>query len=111
VSLSGSSLFLTVLGLGLLFLAFEFAIVSNIALLSELVPEKRSTLMAVFFAIMTAGRAGGAIFDPRLWGATENFFVHGATENFFVHGIVSLLTIGGAFLVGWSVLREQKVGR
>jgi predicted MFS family arabinose efflux permease len=102
VSLSGSSLFLTVLGLGLLFLAFEFAIVSNIALLSELVPEKRSTLMAVFFAIMTAGRAGGAIFGPRLWGATENFFVH---------GIVSLLTIGGAFLVGWSVLREQKVGR
>jgi predicted MFS family arabinose efflux permease len=97
VPLLSHSLSMTLLSLGLLFLTFEFAIVTTIALLSELVPEKRNTLMAAFFAAATLGRTSGAIFGPRLWGAAENLLIH---------GIISLLAMAGVFLLGVLVVTK-----
>jgi predicted MFS family arabinose efflux permease len=99
VPVLGHSLPLTLLGLGLLFFTFEFAVVSNIALLSELVPDKRNTMMAAFFATATAGRASGALVGPRLWTATENLVIH---------GIVSVLAMAGVFLLGVLVVTKRR---
>ena len=89
----------TLVGLGVLFFAYEFAIVSSIPLVSELVPERRNTMMACFLATATAGRALGAVCGPRLWGATEDLRIH---------GIVSVLCMTGAFLVGTRVLSKEE---
>jgi len=55
------------LGLFLFYLTFEFAIVSAIPLLSELVPGARATLMAGNVMAFSAGRMLGALIGPALF--------------------------------------------
>ncbi len=55
------------LGLFLFYLTFEFAIVSAIPLLSELVPDARATLMAGNVMAFSAGRMLGALIGPALF--------------------------------------------
>jgi predicted MFS family arabinose efflux permease len=100
VPLLSYNLYVTLLGLALLFFTFEFCVVSNIVLLSELVPEKRNTLMASFFAAVTIGRLFGAICGPAIWGTTENLLIH---------GIVSVGAMTGAFLLGALIVIDREV--
>ena len=88
----------TVVGLGLLFVSFEFLIVSNTVWLSELVPDRRSTMMASLFATSEVGRAIGAFVGPRLWGATESLLVQ---------GIVSAMGMIVALLIGKFMVFEE----
>jgi predicted MFS family arabinose efflux permease len=50
-----------------LFLAFEFSIVSSIPLISELAPGARGTLMALNVAALSAGRMAGSLTAAPLW--------------------------------------------
>ena len=85
------SLPMTLLALAFLFFAFEFAIVTNLVLLSELVPQRRNTLMASLYAAATLGYTVGALSGPLLWTGRENLLLH---------GVVSALSMAGVFLVG-----------
>ncbi len=54
-------------GLFVLFLAFEFSIVSSFPLISELAPGARGTLMALNVAAMSLGRMAGSLTAAPLW--------------------------------------------
>jgi len=56
-------------GLFLLFLTFEFTMVSLIPLMTEILPDSRATLMAANVAAMSLGRALGALIAPALYGS------------------------------------------
>lgn len=73
---AGMAILLPVLGVGvggalvglfLFFLTFEFALVSQIPLMTGLVPDARATLMAGNVASMGAGRMVGALIAPFLF--------------------------------------------
>ncbi len=55
-------------GLFLFYITFEFALVSLIPLMTELVPGARATLMAGSVAALSAGRMVGALIGPPLFG-------------------------------------------
>jgi MFS transporter, DHA1 family, inner membrane transport protein len=55
----GKSYFGAATGLFLIYLAFEFAVVSSMPLMTEVQPQARATLMAVYIASMSLGRALG----------------------------------------------------
>jgi predicted MFS family arabinose efflux permease len=54
-------------GLFVLFIAFEFSVVSSIPLISELAPGIRGTLMALNVAALSAGRMVGSLTAAPLW--------------------------------------------
>lgn len=61
------SVVLTVSNLFVYYLAFEFALVTALSLVSELRPEARATLMAFHAAAVSAGDALGSFLGPRLY--------------------------------------------
>ncbi len=63
----GTSLEGALLGLFLFFITFEFTIVTTIALMTELAPAARATLMAGNVAFLSLGRAAGALLGPALF--------------------------------------------
>lgn len=67
-------------GLFAYFLTFEFALVSLIPLMTELVPGARATLMAGNVAVFSVGRMLGALLGPLLFslGLTANTLVAAA---------------------------------
>jgi len=64
--LSGN-LMSALVGLFVLFVAFEFSIVSSFPLISELAPGARGTLMALNVAALSAGRMAGSLTAAPLW--------------------------------------------
>ncbi len=64
-------------GLFLFYITFEFALVSSIPLMSELVPGARATTLAVNMGSHSAGRALGALLGPVLF--THGMFANAAT--------------------------------
>ena len=67
----GSSLFGALVGLSLLYLSFEFTLVSSIPMMSEILPSARATFMATFIASIALGRAIGDLLAPSLYQAGE----------------------------------------
>lgn len=65
--LAGHSLWTALGGLFLLFLSFEFTLVSSLSLTTELVPGLRATMMAGFFAAAGIGRVAGALMGGPVW--------------------------------------------
>ena len=65
--LLSKNLVLALVSLFVLFVAFEFSIVSSIPLISELAPGARGTLMALNVAAMSAGRMAGSLTATPLW--------------------------------------------
>jgi len=63
----GRSLPGALLGLFLFYITFEFALVSGIPLMSELVPGARATVLAGNMGSHSAGRALGALLGPALY--------------------------------------------
>jgi len=55
------------LGLFVYYLSFEFALVSSLPLMSEVLPKLRATVMAATIASFSVGRALGAIAAPLLY--------------------------------------------
>jgi predicted MFS family arabinose efflux permease len=56
-----------VLGLFLFFITFEYAIVSSIPLMTEVYPQARATVMAVYAASVSLGRGLGALVASPLY--------------------------------------------
>ncbi len=54
-------------GLFVLFLSFEFTMVTSICLATELLPEARATMMAAFYAAAGLGRVVGAAAGGIIW--------------------------------------------
>ncbi len=65
--LVGTSLPVALCGLFLIFMAFEFTIVSSFGLSTEILPASRATMMAGFYATAGLGRMAGAITGGVLW--------------------------------------------
>jgi predicted MFS family arabinose efflux permease len=65
--LLGSSLPLALTGLFLVFLSFEFAIVTTISLATEVLPSARATMMSSLMAAMSVGRVIGALVGGSIW--------------------------------------------
>lgn len=84
-------------GLFAAYLAFEFAIVAGIPLLSELLPDYRSTVMSTAIASHSAGRMIGSLIGAAV-------FRYGFAWNGVVAGLMTAL---GIPLILW-VVRERK---
>ncbi len=62
-----SALWLGLSGLFVLFLAFEFTIVSFLSICTELYPQKRATMVSGFLAASGLGRMTGALTGGVIW--------------------------------------------
>jgi len=62
-------------GLAMFYISFEFALVSLIPMMTEVMPRARATLMAFNVATLSLGRAAGALLAPYLY--SSGFFVSG----------------------------------
>lgn len=87
----GSSLSLAMLGMFLVFLAFEFTIVTSFSLSTELMPESRATMMAGFYASSGIGRMMGVLLGGVLWTAGGITAVTCSAALFTVLGLLSLI--------------------
>ena len=96
LSTFGTSLPGALAGLFLLYMTFEFTVVSAISLMTEQVPQARATTMASYAASAAAGRALGALIGPVLftWGIAAN-------------GLATALADGVALLVLVLFIRER----
>ena len=63
----GRSLPGVMVGLGMFYLTFEFAIVCSLPLMTEILPSARATLMGLNVAVFSLGRALGAGLAPHLY--------------------------------------------
>jgi predicted MFS family arabinose efflux permease len=65
--LFGQTLPLALAGLFVVFLSFEFAVVTTISLATEVLPAARATMMASMMATMSVGRVIGALAGGSIW--------------------------------------------
>lgn len=84
--LLGHSVAGALLGLFFFYLAFEFTFVTNISLMTELLPSARATFMASYQASAFAGRALGALVGLPL-------FALGLSANAIVAAVTNALAI------------------
>jgi MFS transporter, DHA1 family, inner membrane transport protein len=89
--LLGQTLFFSLSGLFLIFLTFEFTIVSALSLCTELMPGLRATMMSGFLAAAGLGRVAGALIGGPVWiagGIPMTGIVSGALSGL---GLASLI--------------------
>jgi predicted MFS family arabinose efflux permease len=82
-------------GLFLFFITFEFAIVSSIPLMTELLPEARATLMAGNVTAYSGGRMLGALIGAPLFGI-------GLIANCATAAIFDILALSALLLFVWQ---------
>jgi predicted MFS family arabinose efflux permease len=63
----GQTLPLALISLFIVFLTFEFSIVTSLSLATEFLPEARATMMAGYLAGASVGRVFGAIIGGPVW--------------------------------------------
>jgi predicted MFS family arabinose efflux permease len=85
-------------GIFLIYLTFDFSIVSVFPLLSELAPQARGALMALNVAAMAVGRLISSLSAVRLWTAG------GLPAN----AIVSAIAVTLALIILVTLIREQR---
>ena len=87
---TGHSLFVALAALFIHFLVFEFTIISSVALATELKPEMRATVIAVFFAAAGLGRIIGALTGGPIWLAGGIFTTGLVSAGLTVLALISL---------------------
>lgn len=65
--LLGQTLGMSLTGLFIIFLTFEFTIVTSLSLSTELIPTSRATMMASYLASAGIGRVVGALIGGPIW--------------------------------------------
>ncbi len=65
--LVSQSFILTLVGLALFYISFEFALISMMTVMSEVFPSARATVMALFLSVISIGRMGGALAGGGLY--------------------------------------------
>ncbi len=88
---------LALAGLFLIFLTFEFSVVTAISLFTEILPEARATMMSAAIAAMSLGRVAAAMLGPLIWAGG------GLLTTGLVSGVVTLLALACVVwgLRGW----------
>ncbi|NNK57752.1 MAG: MFS transporter [Desulfofustis sp.] len=94
----GQSLGLAMVGLFLVFLSFEFTIVTSFPLCTEVIPQARATMMAGYYATAGIGRMAGVLIAGFLWSWGGIAGVAVASAGFTFLGLLAV--IWG--LRGWS---------
>jgi predicted MFS family arabinose efflux permease len=74
------------MGLFLFYLTFEYAVVSFISMMTEVLPATRTTFMALNFSALLLGRAVGAVLAPPI-------FVYGIAASAFTVAAVNMAAI------------------
>jgi len=77
-------------GLFLIFIVFEFTIVSFISLCTELQPAYRATMMSAFYAAAGIGRVVGALIGGHVWLGGGIFTTALVSASFSLFALVSL---------------------
>jgi predicted MFS family arabinose efflux permease len=88
-------------GLAVLFVAFEFTLVSSLPLVSELAPEARATAMSANVAAMTSARMIGSAGGAALFARVGQLDLNAA---------VSVIASAMAFCVLWFFVHEARQG-
>jgi predicted MFS family arabinose efflux permease len=81
-------------GLFLIYLSFEFSVVSSMPLMTEVQPQARATLMAVFIASMSLGRALGDLLAFPLYNRGIGWVAAGGAVLAFL-ALLSLAWLRG----------------
>lgn len=92
----GGSLGGAYVALFLFYLTFEFALVSSLPLVSELLPEARATMLATYAALISLGRALGALLAPAVY-ALGIAASGSATAGMNLVALVALILLVRAF--------------
>ena len=103
----GQSLGLAMVGLFLVFLSFEFTIVTSFPLCTEVIPQARATMMAGYYATAGIGRMAGVLIAGFLWSWGGLAGVAAASAGFTFLGLLAVLW----GLRGWSPSGKPKGGR
>ncbi len=90
----GQSLGLAMVGLFLVFLSFEFTIVTSFPLCTEVIPQSRATMMAGYYATAGIGRMIGVLIAGFVWNLAG---ISG------VAAVAALLTFLGLLSVLWGL--------
>lgn len=99
----GQSLNGAFVGLFLVFITFEFTIVSSIPMMTAVMPATRATMMASFIAATALGRALGASSAPFLYQLGKSALATDLPGMIFIS-----LAAGGANLVALAAWRMVK---
>ncbi len=89
----GNTLTSALITLFILFLFFEITVVGGVPLMTELVPEARTVVMAMVLAFGALGRALGSLIGPLLWK------MGGLRANGLLAALIMLVAVG--VLVRW----------
>ncbi len=103
----GQSLGLAMVGLFLVFLSFEFTIVTSFPLCTEVIPQSRATMMAGYYATAGIGRMAGVLIAGFLWSWGGIAGVAAASAGLTFLGLLAVLW----GLRGWSPPSKSKGGR
>jgi predicted MFS family arabinose efflux permease len=103
----GKSLGLAMVGLFLVFLSFEFTIVTSFPLCTEVIPQARATMMAGYYAFAGVGRMAGVLCAGFLWSWGGITGVAAASAGFTCLGLLAALW----GLRGWSPDGKPQSGR
>jgi predicted MFS family arabinose efflux permease len=103
----GQSLALAMVGLFLVFLSFEFTIVTSFPLCTEVIPQSRATMMAGYYATAGIGRMVGVLMAGFLWSWGGIAGVAAASAGLTFLGLLAVLW----GLRGWSPLSKSEGGR
>ena len=95
----GQTLAMALTGLFIIFLTFEFTIVTSLSLFTELVPASRATMMASYLASAGIGRVVGALIGGPIW------LVGGIYATALVSAAISGLALASLI---WGLHRWQK---
>jgi MFS transporter, DHA1 family, inner membrane transport protein len=85
-------------GLFLVYLTYDFSVVSTLPLITELAPGARGTMMALNVAAMAVGRLISSLVAVRLWNA----------GGLIANTLVSSALVVVAWLILASAIRERK---
>jgi len=90
----GGSLVAALISLFLFYISFEFYIVSSIPLMTEVLPQARTTMMAAFFTSAAIGRAVASAISPSLYALGFGFIVAATVLlNFLAMASISRLRL------------------
>lgn len=102
----GVSLTSAMAGLFLVFLSFEFTIVTSFSLGTEILPANRATMLAGFYSIAGLGRMCGVLLGGLLW---KNFGISGVCRSSALFTLLGLLALAWG-LHGWKPADREATG-
>ena len=95
---AGQTVTTAFVSLFLIFVAFEFMIVTSVSMATELLPETRATMMATYMGAASLGRVVGALIGGPVW------LIGGIYATGLVSALISAMALGALLwgLQGWE---------